>query len=469
MEGATGARATAPSLGASSVTDAVAWRRLWAIAMLAHVLSNGLDPALRLHDLPNAGLGLVALVVVVRPVEHHWFTAMLSLAILSVAAEAPTIGNHWILAGAISGLALVARPWSGDDDWWRRFAPGARMALLVFYSFAAFAKLNSGFFDPVVSCSRFFANQSLSLWQLPEVGAGSPVAEPLAWVTALVELSVPLLLICKRTRSIGVWLGVAFHLLLTLDLVQHFFDFTMVLVPLFLLFAPAGTLATLDRRLPRLRRPTERIWIVIGALMVLATTLGPTDSLVVLGLLATWLAWLVLLVVLVRALVLHRPAVDNSSLSFRPTSFAALAIIALVVVNGLSPYLELKSSFGFNMYSNLVTAGGETNHFVVPGTLELRDDQSTLAIVLASSDDGLAEYIDSGFGLPLANLRDYFADHLDISATFVVDGETIELERVGDHPEWLDRRHWALERFAPFRAVPVGDMPACQPSFLVAG
>jgi hypothetical protein len=44
-------------------------------------------------------------------------------------------------------------------------------------SLAAFAKLNTGFFDPVASCARYLANGSLSFWQLPEVSGSSPMAK----------------------------------------------------------------------------------------------------------------------------------------------------------------------------------------------------------------------------------------------------------------------------------------------------
>ena len=42
----------------------------------------------------------------------------------------------------------------------------ARWLLLVFYAFAAFAKLNSAFFDPSASCAVYYANESLSSWGL---------------------------------------------------------------------------------------------------------------------------------------------------------------------------------------------------------------------------------------------------------------------------------------------------------------
>ena len=39
-----------------------------------------------------------------------------------------------------------------------------------------------------------------------------------------------------------------------------------------------------------------------------------------------------------------------------------LLVPLLVVANGLTPYLELKTGFGWNMYANLRTVDGESNH-----------------------------------------------------------------------------------------------------------
>lgn len=470
VEGTTGVRAATPAVGDVSVgADALGWWRLWALVALAHVLTNGLDVAVQARDIVNVILGLVAFGVLARPENRSLRTALLTLIVASVFVEAPRVGNHWVLAGAVSGLGLIARPWSPADVWWERFTPAARTALLVFYSFAAFAKLNTGFLDPAVSCSRFFANQLLSFWQLPEITASSAVAGPLPYLTAAIEMSVPPLLLWRRTRGFGVWLGVAFHLVVALDLVQHFFDFTLVLVALFLLFAPTGTLAELDARLPRPSLLAPQFWWAIGVAAVVAVTLVPSELAIVLGVLVTWAAWLVLFITLVRALVMRRPPASAGSLRLRPSSTMSFFVIGFLVLNGLSPYLEIKSSFGFNMYSNLVTVGGETNHLLVPGTAALRDGQVEVAIILASSDEEFAEYVDSGFALPLDNMRDYFAEHPDIGASFMVGDDRFDLARVGDHPEWIDHQHWALERFLPFRAVPLDDPPACQPSFLVAG
>ena len=63
-----------------------------------------------------------------------------------------------------------------------------------------------------------------------------------------------------------------------------------------------------------------------------------------------------------------------------------LLVPLLVVANGLTPYLELKTGFGWNMYANLRTADGETNHYLVPRTLPLTDEQDELVVILDSDD-----------------------------------------------------------------------------------
>ena len=66
------------------------------------------------------------------------------------------LGNHWLLAGIVSLAYLLT--WGQ----WDSFEPAARVILLLFYGFAAFAKINSGFLDPTTSCGVFYANQALT-------------------------------------------------------------------------------------------------------------------------------------------------------------------------------------------------------------------------------------------------------------------------------------------------------------------
>jgi len=451
--------------------NAAIWWRWWAIAALAHVLGAPSAAGMVGRGLANIVVGWLAIAVIVRPDHRLVRTALAGAIVASAVVEAPLIGNHWMLAAAISAAALLARPWRADPGFLERFAPTARVILLVFYSFAAFAKLNSGFLDPVESCARFFANQGLSFWRLPEVTGDGPIAPALPWIALVVELSVPVLLVMRRTRRLGVVVAVVFHLLLTLDLRQHFYDFTLVLVPLFALFAPASFLAAIDRALPRLRLGGGWLWIGLFGAQVVAFHLSLPQPARRIAVAVAWTTWLALAGVIGRGLLAARRAErpeTTEPIAFRPANLAGIALVTIVVLNGLSPYLELKTATGFNMYANLATADGTSNHLIVSRTAGLRRDQASTVEILSSDDDGLAAYADTGFALPVVNLQDYLADHPDVSVEYRLDGSVVEHRPDRAGPLAPSAMGWAVERFALFRAVPLADPPACQNVWLPA-
>ncbi|MEZ5343257.1 MAG: hypothetical protein R2706_18000 [Acidimicrobiales bacterium] len=266
------------SAGTEAESDEVAWWRLWAVAALAHVLANSTFEFAQL-GVTNTVLGLFALALVVQPRRRSIRVAVLVGILVSLWVEAPFLGNHWLLAALASLVALAARPWR--DGWLARASPGLRLTLLTFYSFAAFAKLNTGFFDSTTSCAPYFANQNLRFWHLPQISTGGSLALATAILSATIEVSVPILLAVPVTRRVGVTLAVIFHSIIALDLGQHFFDFTLVLVPLFLLFTPPGVLTDIDRWWRRVTAFLTRraAMVVIGwAVAVIVTTMLPSAT-----------------------------------------------------------------------------------------------------------------------------------------------------------------------------------------------
>lgn len=465
----------ATTIDTTRPTDTEVWWRWWAIAAFAHVVGTPTVDGDTARGLANLVVGLVALGVVARPDLRPLRTGLAAAIVVSALVEAPLLGNHWWVAAAISLGLLAARPWQpGDAAFQARFAPTGRLVLLTFYSFAALAKLNTGFLDATASCARFFANQTLSFFHLPEV-PGGPGAGTLAWLTLLIEASVPLLLILAPTRRWGVWLAVVFHLALTADLRQHFYDFTLVLVPLFGLFAPPGFLRALDRSLPRPRLGGGRPWLGLAAIQVAAFHLPLGTAAKGLAILSAWALWVGLLAVIARGLVAawrsgaDRPAAGVPPVSFRPVGVAAVVLVAVTALNGLSPYLELKTATGFNMYANLVTAEGESNHLLITRTAGLRAGQGETVTILDADHEGMAEYVDSGFRLPVANLADFLADHPDVSVTYRLADGTVETAS-GAAPGTVVPRSmpWWEEKFLLFRAVPIDDPPACQNAWLPA-
>ena len=140
----------------------------------------------------------------------------------------------------------------------------------------------------------------------------------------------------------------------------------------------------------------------------------------------------------------------------------------LVLLTGLSPFLELRTAYAFNMYSNLRTADGDSNHFLVTRTLPLTDFQSDLVRISESSDRSLQLYADSRFALPFLQLRDYLSRHRDASLTYTRKGIEHHVDRAADDPELVRSvPSWESKLFA-FRSLDDAGPTRCQPAFLAA-
>jgi hypothetical protein len=438
--------------------------RMWGVAVLAHLAGNWYhgdlapDPTGVGIALTAAGLLATAALVAPRP----WAMWGLSVVVpVTVVLEAPVLGNHWLLAGLVS-LAFLA---AGGR--WERFEPAARWILVAFYGFAAFAKLNTGFLDPVTSCGLFYANQSLAELGLGPISPASVWGWAVSWGTALVELAVVPLLLWRRTRVWGVLLAVVFHGLISLDLAQHFFDFTAVLLPLFVSFLGldhAGRFERVGRSVGSvLRRSAAAGAALVGTSITLASVTPANDVTAWFLQRGTFLWWIPYV-----AFVTWSVAVTTAPapLRWRVTVPVGL-VVGLVVLNGLTPYLEVKTAYGWNMYSNLVTAGGDSNHLLVGATWPVRDDQSRLVEIVSSEDPGLQVYAEEGYLLPWPSFATYVSEHPDQAVTYRMAGEEMTVEAAGDVPGVPDPIPWWW-RWMPLRAIHADVPQECQPVFLPA-
>jgi hypothetical protein len=141
---------------------------------------------------------------------------------------------------------------------------------------------------------------------------------------------------------------------------------------------------------------------------------------------------------------------------------AWLALIpALALANGLTPYLELKTGFGWNMYSNLVTVGGRSNHLLIRRTFPVTGEQRHLVTVLASNDPGLRSYGTDGYRIPLLQLRDYAGRHPASSLRYELDGVVRDAPSIGADPVLGKGVPLWRAKLQLFRAVDVQDPPRC--------
>jgi hypothetical protein len=441
------------------------WRwfaRTFGIAVVAHLAGNpptsrppeGVWPTALIAV--SAVLGLLAVVLIVRP-SRPVLGAVAALVLASVWIEAPFLSNHWLLAGfvAVAVLASLLR-----RDPWPWFSVTGRWILLGFYCFAAFAKLNTGFFDPAVSCGVFYANQSLGSFGAPTIPHDSPVAMLTIVGTVMTEMSVPILLAFTRTRRIGVLLALTFHTIISLDYDQHFFDFTAVLVMLLCLFLPESTLAGLEARAAR-RSLGFTLGVSICVLVVISSVAPPTTLTADVLRLLPFVGWIPFAVWLI--VTIARGGLGPSSVPMRLPGPVAWVLVGLVIANGLTPYLELKTATSFNMYANLVTVAGESNHVVVRRTLNLTDVQDHLLTVIETDDAALQRYAEDGYLIPERNLLDYLARHP--STSVVVSDQ--DGQRTLDGTDGA-RLSVLVQKFLLFRAVDVHEPPRCQAGWLPA-
>jgi hypothetical protein len=465
----------------SSQADALAvFAVMWALAAVWHLLGNtGGAPGWAQGALA-VGAGLVLL----QPGAPLPLAALASAGVVTVWEEAPFLGNHWLLAGMVDLAILLAvavgalrrRP-HDRADLSARLLPAARLCLLAFYCFAAFAKLNSAFFDRSVSCAAFFFRESTGSIGLDGLGDGGP-----AWLdhvviggTALVELSVPVLLLRRGTRHIGVLVALTFHAVLAIDRSHQFFDFSSVLFPLFVLFLPpsAGTWIAERVGSVRARLSLQHEELPSRALLGLVAVPVAVGCLVAIDVVEVdrgidlgwwpWQAYAIGVIATVANFVRQHRVPGNGMLRPHHALFALVPL--LVVANGLTPYLEVKTGYGWNMYANLRTVDGESNHYLVRRTFPLTDEQADVVEIISSSSPVLAGYARNGYGLTWRQLRRYVSEHPDIRITYRRGGETVSLQHASDRPELVEPVSGWREKLQLFRAVDLREPERCVPGF----
>lgn len=469
--------ATEPRLGGPCATRLdnvwLVFAVTWAAAVLFHLAGNP-----RLAPAWGRGiLGVAALALLARPRDPRMAVPLAVAVLVNVWLEAPLLANHWLLHGFVAVIVLLGavRLAPSGHGTMARIAGPLRLLLLAFYVFAAFAKLNEDFFDPAVSCGVFYLQESASSWGLDALVEQWPrwAERGVAVAVAGIELAVPVLLLARRTRSAGVLVALGFHYVLAVDRTHQFFDFSSVLVPLFLLFLHPATLddlvAGLEGRRDALRRRWSsgpellRLVALAGVALVVLIASGPGD----------WPAPPVLrnvgvvlfLVCGAGAFVLVATSLRRSPQTLPelvPAGTAPILLVvpALAVVNGILPYVEVKTAASWNMYSNLAVVDGESNHLLVRAGLPLTDAHARLVEVIESSDGALDSYVGTDWRLPELMLLDHLADKAGVTVDGIVDGEAVRYEggAAAGRPRWR-------QKLQVFRAVDGAGPVSCQPSF----
>jgi len=423
--------------------QAVVFSGLWALAHVGHVLRKS-QPSEPIAWL----LLLAALLLLIRPSASRRLAGVAVAQLLYLADRMPVTDNHAYLLGfANLGLstALVASRGRG----FRLPVPYLVLTLLLSYGAAAVAKLNAGFFDVGVSCAVEMLYDAVAVAGLAP-GSLRAVEPVMPFLIAAIELTVPLALLLPRTRRAAVVLVVLFHWGLSLSPTATAIDFTLVVYSLVFLALPAQAAtriragaARVAALLPAARRARIAAVALLAAFLAVSLVTGWGGP----GSNRNWL-WLALaalavgsaLIVLALGTRAERSAVGPLSRPGLPIlPYAALVLVQLANIG--APYLGIKTSGSFVMYSNLQTERGQSNHFLIP-RLPRPAPMDDLVEVVASSNRELGATAASGDLVSWHELRRDLSRDPEASISYRRGGVLHVHEQAREDPELVARDFW---------------------------
>jgi len=427
----------------------------------------------------NFAVVAAALLLIARPGSATVLLAFAAAQVVDWFSEPTVMGGHFVLLAFANASILVTGAWmlatgrlrgDGGPSVLQAAAPALRAELVVVYLLAALHKLNADFLDPESSCVTMLlrdpVQQALPLKFLPSAPDG--ILVPAIHGTLLVEATIPFLLWMRRARAAGAALALLFHSFISSGPRNGFSAFAIVVFPLLVLFMSEDCAARLVGTARGLQRwlsagPTGRLGPVLALLGLLLLS-ASAHKLGMVRLFPFWITLdLLVLAFFAGEVIHHRGDIGDPSPGFFDVESTVLAVMPiLLLVNGLSPYLGLKTETSFAMISNLRTEGAHPNSLVVPGETKLFGLQDDLVEVKETSVPELLPYVGKGLRLPFFHLRSLLTPHPAASLVFVRDGREIRIDRVDRHRDLLPPVPAWQRRLMPFRAVEADGPQRCR-------
>ena len=389
-------------------------------------------------------------------------------------AQPPFLALFLVLP--ILGSALYLFFWEGEvtrEKMYALYAPAGRWLLIIMYFWGTFHKINTDFFNPDSSCATLLMR---SLDYIVPFG----LAE-VFWVhvlaiygTLILETAVMVMLLIPSQRYNARILGLCFHILIGFSYFRDYRAFSLLAIALHTLFLPAGSaenvLKTWDKAMRWLKERTALRWV--GDKTVFWSLISLCGSFLIVGIVFTYSAlfWGILCFFILLWMLCTRasPTVyrrQTFKKYFRPAVPSLLLIpFAYFVLCGM-PYVGLKTAQALNMFSNLHTEGGYSNHYFFPKPLYLFDYQKDIVKITRMDDrempDGPLEptvgrhmgrvYYD--FIYMLKKAPDMYVEYQ------VNDGKTRIYKGDGDIPDLDILLPYPLEKFFVFNPVFLGTPP----------
>lgn len=446
---------------------------LWAFQTLEEETDQFLNPA-------RFSIVLCASLLLLMPRSALLFVLFCLLHINNFFAHSPVVVNHYIPITLINVglLFLFIREFIKTSSIERidknkildRISPTVRWLVCGVYFFAAFHKLNWGFFDTNNSCFVYIYDTiqllmpiipNFSSWA---INIGIPA-------TILIEAGIPLLLMFRKTRPFGLIIGVLFHLFLGLG----FPSFSTMIFILYLFFIPPETLDRLHELYAN-SKLTRKIckWIppIILSCVLFFWYLPwwylPRDF-VRAFMHLTWFYIFTGLFLFGFLFIRKLPLSSFTSPISWKLKPGYWIFIILLVINGISPYLGIKLAPAFSMYSNLMTEEGYHNHILVPEKIiQIVDYQDDLVEILESNYPPLQEIAHRNRLIPFIILQRLISHNAakeefeNINLTYRRNNKVFSYKNAENDPLLSKKQSWLFRKFTNFRYVPPPGENVCQ-------
>ena len=167
-------------------------------------------------------LTISAIILLAKPSSVGRLMLLIFMQLFQVLVSMPAVPNHWLfmafvnltIVQAMIYQAVKTRTFDVNKELLlKTFAPVVRVELLILYFYVVFHKLNSGFFTPEISCATdFLAAQDPS----GLINQNKQLLALNAYVSIVAEAIIPLLLLFRKTRDLGLLIGLVFHCILAL-------------------------------------------------------------------------------------------------------------------------------------------------------------------------------------------------------------------------------------------------------------
>lgn len=451
----------------------------WGVALVAHTAKGGDIPLVKPQEL---AVMLSGIWLMLRPSSIGRLALAAAVALTAVAIELPFVTNHWIFM-TFAHLAMLAtlgvlgarRGRIDGDDFFRAFRPALAVGLILLYALVTLCKLNWDFLSPEKSSASEMYSWLTN--KLPGLADTTPLRLFIIWSTLAIEGGLPVLLAIPATRTAALLLGWGFHLVLGIN---GFYDFSALVLAGYVAFLPDDFPDRLHRGLagrPGLRRAGAALarlarhpltFPVLAALALTPVALNvaglvrlPTLLRVtILGVRALWVIEAAVAALLF--LIALRAAPAGSEAGTTPTGrdaglglarAAGFLLPVLTLVNGLCPYLGLKTESAFTMFSNLQTEGEIWNHVFLPRALRVFPMQNDLVTILDCSDPEILKRAQAGNRWVEFEFYDLTSRNPEMSVSYELRGVRHDVPRVGDVPELSRPTNPILRKIVRFREV----------------